>query len=105
MPFVDVKARRQRELNALVKKVIALTKGKKYCEIDHGPVEPAELDFQHECYWIEIRSPYELSSELRDLVNKCPNFEYISHNDYPGSYDWASDTYIKDTSAVMFKIK
>lgn len=108
--MVDLPKRREAEFKKLLKGVQALIKGKMYCEITYGCSYPATVPQPYDFtvvadYWIDITGPYDLATEMRDLVNKCPNFAYISHHQYQGSYDWASDTYIKDSSAVQFLIR
>lgn len=107
--MVDLPKRRRAEFEKLMKQVRALIKGKMYCEITYGcsfpSTVPQPYDFTVPAdYWIDITGPYDLAAELRDLVGKCPNFEYLSHHQYEGTFDWSADLYIKDSSAVQFRI-
>lgn len=108
MPMIDLPARREAEFKKLMCNFLALIEGKNYCEITHGLSKSAECpyDFSFKVkYWVVITGPNDLATEMRDLVDNCPNFRLISFEQHQGSYHWASDTYFKDCSAVEFFIE
>jgi hypothetical protein len=42
---------------------------------------------------------------IEDLIREHPNTKITSSQHHHGSFDWASDTYIKDQSDIGFSLK
>lgn len=102
MKLVDVAARNQKEVDKIVKNIKALIK-KNGIHIGHFEVTNKGL-----IYTISVESnnsgmKYGLGSDIKDIINKSDTATVIEVNEYPGSFDWQSDTYIKDCSVVTFK--
>lgn len=45
------------------------------------------------------------SHYIEDLIREHPNTKITSAKHHEGSFDWASDTYIKDQSDIGFTLK
>jgi hypothetical protein len=45
----------------------------------------------------------QISDLMGDIIRKSPNATVVKEEEHKGSYDWASDTYIKDCSTVEYK--
>ena len=46
---------------------------------------------------------YGFSEDIADIISKNARVTIIEKQEHKGSFDWASDTYIKDSSSVTFK--
>jgi hypothetical protein len=98
MKIVDIVARDKKEVDAIIAKITKLAKPKQteYCDI--------HVSNKGRTYWIEVESPEQIADYMGDIVRKSPNANLIKEEEYPGHFDWAADTYIKDRSCVEFKM-
>jgi hypothetical protein len=53
---------------------------------------------------IETDSPQWVEDEISSLINKTQHGIFVSSKIYPGFFDWAADTYIKDSVIIKFRI-
>lgn len=100
MKLVDVAGRNRKEAESIVKKAItALKKHTKYIGwVDQGFQKGTEY-----FVLIETNVPELAVDALESAVKNSPNGKLISSKVHPGSFDWAADTYIKDSAEVRFK--
>lgn len=98
MKLIDVAERNAKENEAILKKMRALAKSAdKYCELaDHGRMGNGN-------YYVQINGPVQISDLMGDIIRKSPNAKVVKEEEHKGSYDWASDTYIKDCSTVEYR--
>jgi hypothetical protein len=99
MKLVDVKARNEKDFEAIQRKVTAYVKSMK------GKCNLGDLRFSSNggVYYIELDNDGELADDLADFVKKSPNGIVMNATDYKGTYDWTSDTYARPSSIVTFK--
>lgn len=53
---------------------------------------------------IQLDNDGQVASEIASILSKHPNIKIMEIRDYPGSYDWASDTYARPCSVVRFAV-
>lgn len=58
-------------------------------------------------YWIQVDtcSPSYVCDVIEDTITKSKYGSVVHKEAHEGSFDWASDTYIKDCSVVTFTMK
>jgi hypothetical protein len=99
-----VKARDTKDAEALVKKALAkLRKATKYVfHVDQGFGWDSD---KPNVYGVTVQTdiPEYFIDELETLVYHSDRATKVSSKVYPGDFDWASDTYIKDAAFVSFK--
>jgi hypothetical protein len=54
-------------------------------------------------WYVSIENNCTISDIMEYDLSKHPVMSCVSKKEYPGSFDWASDTYIKDSSEVVIK--
>jgi hypothetical protein len=99
MKLINLAAQNTKNAEAMVHKALAaLRKQTKYIDnIDHG--------FEGNKYYVTVETdiPEYFIDELETLINQSARATKVKSKVYPGSFDWASDTYIKDAAFVSFK--
>ena len=53
---------------------------------------------------VETNSPEWVGDVLELIIQKSEHGVHVETVVYPGSFDWAADTYIKDSVEVTFKV-
>lgn len=99
MAFVDIAAQNLKEAELIVQKsVIALQKATKHVGfIDKGFVGREYV------VTVETNLPEFMNDLIEAQVAKSSRATLVSCAIHDGYFDWASDTYIKDCSHVVFK--
>lgn len=101
---VDLKAVNAKDAETMVKKALAkLRKATKHVyHIDQGfgwdSNKPGEYGVT-----VETNLPEYFIDELETLIHNSARATKVESKVYPGSFDWASQTYIKDAAFVSFK--
>lgn len=54
-------------------------------------------------WYISIETNGQWAERMEEALAKHPKMRCVSKKDYPGHFDWAADTYIKDLSIVVVK--
>lgn len=99
MKIIDVVARSAKESASIHRKIEAFVKkNKSMCNM--GALTFSEMDG---IFFIELENDGELSDYLSDFIRKSETATLISAKNYPGSYDWPSDTYARPSTVVTFK--
>jgi diacylglycerol kinase family enzyme len=102
---VDLKERNRKHADLLVKKMLAeLKRQKAYIgHVDHTVQGDVHTVLIENSQAGGPGSKYGFSWDMEAIVHDSPLAQFISRKEHPGSFDWASDTYIKDASEVKFK--
>ena len=98
---VDIKARNEKHAEQLYKKMVALAK--KQAHIGHH-----EHTVENGVHTVIIENSnaigkYGFSSDMESLVKDSPLAIFVSRREHEGTFDWPSNTYIKEASEVRFK--
>jgi len=102
MKLVDVKARNQKELDKILKQIKAFIKEKKIA-IGEITTHIEGLEYSITVESNNSGMKYGLGTDMEDIIRKSQLATVLKVEEFPGSFDWTSDTYIKDSSAVTFK--
>lgn len=99
MPIVDMKARNEKEIAKITKAVHSFVK-KASCNTGQIKIEPAN----HGVQFIQVDNDGMLAADLASIVKKSDFGKVTRSKDYPGVYDWSSDTYTRPCSCVWFTL-
>lgn len=95
----NVNVQNVKDAESMVKRALtALRKETKYVgHVDQG--------FEDKVYVVTVETnlPYSFIYALETLVAKSARGTLVTSKVCPGSFDWASDTYIKDAAYVSFR--
>lgn len=69
-------------------------------------VHRGEIDMWIEgnLYYINVEMSSGSEHFVADIVSDTPHTEVVGAEYHPGNFDWASDSYIKDSATVCFKV-
>lgn len=67
----------------------------------HATVSQAGL-LDGKTYYIMVEGPPSIKDEMADIITRSERAILKASTNYPGHYDWASGTYIKDCDSVTF---
>jgi hypothetical protein len=102
--MMDLKAVNAKDAEKMVKQALAkLRKATKYVfHVDQGFGWDKD---KPGVYGVTVQTdiPEYFIDELETLIHKSARATKVESKVYPGDFDWASDTYIKDAAFVSFK--
>lgn len=99
MKLVDTVKRDKTEVDSIVRRIkVILKKGSTTWGRDFSCTNVGRV------YTIQADNDGMLASDMAYIVRHRPNAVMIEEIEYTGSYDWASDTYIRPVSAVTFRM-
>lgn len=53
---------------------------------------------------VQVENDGQLSDYLGDVIRAHPYAHLIEASNFKGSYDWSSDTYVRDCTVITFRI-
>lgn len=100
MAIINYKAEADKLIAAITKNVKNV-KGCYVQDILSGPTK------EKNTYWFQVSScsPSYICDVIGDTINKSKCGIVIQTEAHEGSFDWQSDTYIKDCSIVTFTLR
>ena len=89
----------QKELNTIQRKIKALAAKHPYHKVeDFGPIGEG-------VWFAQVSGPETLGDQLEEIIDSSPRAIRVGRSKrYSGSFDWASQTYIKDADTITFKL-
>lgn len=97
MKLVDFTARNKKESELIVKKVKAMVK-----KMDSLWGRDFHVSNTNRLYTISVDNDGKISDYIEDIIRKSKFARVEESNEYPGHYDWRSDTYSRPTTVVSF---
>lgn len=63
-----------------------------------------EIWKEGQTFFIDVEMNSGSAAFIEEVVSTMPHIEVLSAEYHPGKFDWASDTYIKDSATIAFTI-